>query len=165
MVTETISIHSKDEPSHGDDAKDVAGREVSQKCVAEQVSVDERGLDIFLNTFREPVIIVDGMHDVVGANQAAKNRVKDVLLLRSRRLVDGVFGCFNSDGTWASRKDFPCPDCPIRSAVTKAFQTGVMSRGVPCCPAFHEPGGAEGARHYLMTRKVGESVFLHIDAC
>lgn len=109
-------------------------------------------LSDYLDTFAEPVLVVDGNARVIGVNQAVAK-----LLARDRASFPGLLGgeafaCVHSRLPEGCGRTVHCRECAIRRGITRVHETGKPLRGVP---AYLEGEGGRVALSLSITPEQG----------
>jgi PAS domain-containing protein len=113
-------------------------------------------LSDYLDTFSEPVLVVDGDARVIGVNQALAR-----LLARDRTSFPGLLGgeafaCVHSRLPEGCGRTVHCRECTIRRGITRVHESGKPLLGVP---AYLE---ADGGRVELSLSVIPEQGLVRV---
>ncbi len=146
-----------------DCAEDLVSHGICYDCLSREMARYGQALEAFLDTFREPVFVVDEHNDILGANKVARRRVNGGLLTLSKSLhYPPVFGCLHLDNAAGCEEGIQCLSCTIRSTVKETYETGIACSRIPACNDLRALDGDRKVEFFITTEKIGESVFLHL---
>ncbi len=132
-------------------------------CLTNELAKYGQSMETFLNTFSEPIFIIGGKDDIWGANQAARQRVNSDILNISEHQDIRIFGCLNDSNREICQAEVQCLNCAIRSAVKATFSSDDFRVRIPACHDIRSLDGHRNIEFYVSTKKIGTSVFLHIE--
>ena len=144
-----------------DDLETLTSHGMCSDCLSEVMSPYGQALEAFLDTFTEPVFVVDENRTLLRANKAARNRVNIGLLYPVPDINIQVFGCLDAGN--GCGKGMQCLSCSIRSTVKQTYKTGTSFKRMPCCDALRSYEEVREVEYFISTEKVGQSVFLHVE--
>ena len=141
---------------------DAAGRGVCPRCREALLCQSGVGLQGYLDSLPEPVLLVDGDGRIQAVNEKARNLLHRDLLNFRGEAFGVAFECRYARLPGGCGRTVHCSGCTIRQAVTETYQTGetVLERGATLQPAGLDE--KPEVRMLISTKKLGDAVLLKI---
>jgi hypothetical protein len=117
----------------------------------------------FLNSFKVPVILLDGNNRAISANRFALDLVKKNLASINHVILGNVFECAYSRLPGGCGKTSHCSGCTIRNAIMDTFRTGEPNLEVPATVTSGSMGDGEAVALRISTEKALNYVLLKIE--
>ena len=117
----------------------------------------------FIDSYDEPLVVVDAMGQVVTANQGVQRFLGKSLHDIEGLLGGDVFDCEYASLPGGCGKTEHCPSCTIRSAVMECHRTGRSATSISAVLNHSGAAGTQLLRLQLTTELVGRIVLLRID--
>ncbi len=121
-------------------------------------------LQEFIDDLDKPVCVVDHEGIIVTANHKTQEMLSKPLEEIRNRLGGDVFECAYSRLPEGCGKTIHCSGCTIRKSVNTTFHTGVSIQSVPAVLNQGELENISPQTFAISTQKVGNAVFLTIEA-
>lgn len=147
----------------------VAGKGAVSHGLCERCSrhlLSERGVPLltYLDGLGAPVAVVDSEGTVRAANRQLCELVKQDLSSIEGSKGGDVFECVHAQLPEGCGQTIHCSACTIRRTVMETHSTGHSRERVPASLLAGRPGSARRSELLISTEKVGDYVFLRVDA-
>lgn len=116
----------------------------------------------FLNNFKQPIMLVDNVNNVILTNEAAKQTCPVDLNFSDEQRCGNLIGCIHSDLPGGCGATVHCQGCVIRRAILFTDKTGKPCREIACNDE-HFYQGKRIASMIITTEKLGNRILLKID--
>jgi PAS domain-containing protein len=118
----------------------------------------------YLDGLGAPVVVVDAEGTIRAANRQVRELVQQDLSSIEGRKGGDVFECAHARLSEGCGQTIHCSACAIRRTVMETHRTGRSREGVPASLQAGTPGNARRSELLISTERVGDYVFLRIDA-
>lgn len=116
----------------------------------------------FLDSFEQPVMLVDNVNNVLITNRAAKLMVSGDFDFSDHEKCGKFVGCVHSDAPEGCGATVHCESCVIRRCILHTDKTGLPCQ-MEACEDYRFFNGECGANLLVTTEKVGNRILLKID--
>lgn len=137
---------------------------ICRGCIEDLMAGSGQSVASFLNRFPVPIFVVADDGCVINANQQGLELVGKSLGEVSNSLGGEVFGCLYADEPGGCGETLHCRSCTIRNTVMETLTTGYPCYRVPACQDLDTLVGPRQVHFLISTEKVGNAVWLRIDA-
>lgn len=117
----------------------------------------------FLNSFRVPIVLVNGDSSALSANRSALDLMGKELAAIDQMLLGNVFECAYSRLPGGCGKTVHCCGCTIRNAVSHTYSTGIPSVRLPARIEYNGSGAENGTTFLVSTEKMLNFVLLTVE--
>jgi hypothetical protein len=125
-----------------------------------QTGVD---LERFIETIKEPVVVVNADVEVNAVNSEARKILGTKFPAMSNKLLGDVFECAYARFPEGCGRTLHCSGCAIRKTVEDTFNTGDPHWNIPATLKYEETLEPEMIEMNISTEKIKDVVFLRID--
>jgi ferredoxin len=119
-------------------------------------------LTTYLDSFKIPVVALDGNGFLIGVNRAASEIYKGKAVIDSVEWQEKVFECAHARLPQGCKKAVHCSGCAIRIVTSESFRSGESSHNVPAHLDHCSSDRAEKAELLISADKTDNIVFLRI---
>ena len=119
-------------------------------------------LSTYLDSFKIPVVALDGNGSLIGINNAASEIYKGKAVIDSAEWQDKVFECAHARLPQGCNKAVHCSGCAIRIVTIESFHSGESTLNVPAHVNHCSADKAEKAELLISADKTDNIVFLKI---
>jgi len=119
-------------------------------------------LSAYLDSFKIPVVALDGNGILIGVNRAASEIYKGKAVIDSAEWQEKVFECAHARLPHGCKKAVHCSGCAIRIVTHESFSSGVSTYNLPAHVNHCSSDGAEKAELLISAEKTDNIVFLRI---
>jgi len=136
---------------------------ICPRCARAMLAGKKLELQTYLNTFEEPILLVDENVTAIITNNSALD-----LLNKSPSDIEGYLGGKVMECEYASLpggcgKTVHCKACTIRLSVTDTFSTGKSIHNRTAYQNINTPKNTKRMHFTISTEKVGDFILLRID--
>lgn len=117
----------------------------------------------FLNSFKMPVVLLDGNNRTISANGHALGLLKKNLAAINHVILGNVFECAYSRLPGGCGKTSHCSGCTIRNAIMDTFATGKPNLDLPATVTSSSMGNGAAVSLRISTEKALNYVLLKIE--
>jgi len=119
-------------------------------------------LTTYLDSFKMPVVALDGNDFLIGINRAAAEIYTGEAALEPAEWQEKVFECAHARLPQGCKKEVHCSGCAIRIVTSAAFRSGKSSETVPAHLNHCSSDSTEKAELLIAADKTDNIVFLKI---
>jgi hypothetical protein len=116
----------------------------------------------FLDSFEQPVMLVDNVNNVLITNRAAKLMVSADFDFSDHARCGKFLGCVHADLPGGCGATVHCESCVIRRCILHTDKTGLPCQ-MEACEDYRFFSGERKASLVVTTEKVGDRILLKID--
>ena len=131
-------------------------------CLKELMSGCKTNMQTFLNTFEEPILLVDENGKVITANQSARESLNKPYSKIEGYMGGEVMECAYSGLDEGCGSTVHCKACTIRNLVMNTFETGDAFLNHDAIQDIKDETGPHKMHFLISTQKVNETVLLTI---
>jgi PAS domain-containing protein len=136
---------------------------ICRDCARKMFAEFTEPMQVFLNRFEIPILVIDAAENVITANSRAKKRAGlEDSDLKGMRCGD-VLHCIHAIEPGGCGRTIHCQSCVIRNSVLHTFKTGEPLLQVPAYPDLQQFDDNHEKMFLISTEKIGETVFLKIE--
>lgn len=150
-------------PEETDAKEELVSHGLCRSCLEVSMSRFGRSLDEYLNSFAEPVLVVDQTGRIItinGMGQQVLSKPSDQI---EGYLGGQVFGCLYAKEEGGCGETLHCLSCVIRTSVEETHRTGTAHHRVPACQDLDTVAGPRLTRFVISTEKIEDVVLLRVD--
>jgi len=119
-------------------------------------------LSTYLDSFKIPVVALDGNGALIGVNRAASEIYKDKVVIDSAEWQEKVFECAHARLPQGCKKAVHCSGCAIRIVTHESFASGKNTYNIPAHVNHCSSDRSEKAELLISAEKTDNIVFLKI---
>ena len=119
-------------------------------------------LTTYLDSFKIPVVALDGNGSLIGINRAAAEMYTGKAPLEPAEWQEKVFECAHARLPQGCKKEVHCSGCAIRIVTNESFRSGECSHNVPAHVKHCSSDSTEKAELLVSAKKKDAIVFLKI---
>lgn len=119
-------------------------------------------LATYLDSFKMPVVALDGNGSLIGINRAAAKIYPEKTALEPGKWPEKVFECAHARLPKGCKKEVHCSGCAIRIVTNESFLSGKCTADVPAHLKHCSSESTEKAELLVSAEKKGAIVFLKI---
>jgi PAS domain-containing protein len=137
---------------------------ICSTCADRMLGHQRRNSNKFLETLKDPVIVVDEDGVVLNANRLAQNLLhKNLESIQGKRGGDIIECEYSRSPGGCGSTEYCLTGCVIRRSVAHTYSTGEALERQTAYQMLFTPTGMEETRFVISTEKLGNLVLLRID--
>lgn len=121
------------------------------------------GLEDFIVTLKQPILVMDGEVRVQCANEKASKMLQMGRADMTNQLAGDVIQCVYSDLPGGCGETLHCSGCTLRSSAEETYKTGKSLKKIEAYQTLKTSGGPKQKIILISTEKVKDLVLVQID--
>lgn len=150
-------------PDQLENPEELISHGLCRKCLEISMSRFGRSLTNYLQSFSEPVLVVDQDGRIITVNDSGQEVLSKNITKIEGYLGGQVFGCLHSREPGGCGETLHCLSCVVRNTVEETYKTGIAHHRIPACQDLDTVSGPRTTRFIISTEKIEKAVLLILE--